>query len=137
MASARHRHFLATKIIPRPVMQVVVHKDRTPDLTVLEVTDLYISSYQHPYHLESASMAGKFPIHSCDITIVPTSSRNEGLMPNVEDVNTVAYADETLQILFSGTDDGLLKVWARRTLAEKGPWLTDLGSWTGVGMTDV
>ncbi|XP_046454954.1 DDB1- and CUL4-associated factor 11-like isoform X2 [Daphnia pulex] len=37
-----------------------------------------------------------------------------------EDVNTVAYADETSQILFSGADDGLCKVWDRRTLAENG-----------------
>lgn len=37
-----------------------------------------------------------------------------------EDVNTVAYADETSQILFSGADDGLCKVWDRRTLSEHG-----------------
>lgn len=35
-----------------------------------------------------------------------------------DDVNTVAYADETSQILFSGSDDGFCKVWDRRTLSE-------------------
>jgi WD repeat-containing protein 23 len=37
-----------------------------------------------------------------------------------DDINTVAYADETSQILFSGADDGLCKVWDRRTLSENG-----------------
>ena len=39
---------------------------------------------------------------------------------HADDVNTVAYADETSQILFSGSDDGLCKVWDRRTLGENG-----------------
>lgn len=37
------------------------------------------------------------------------------------DVNTVAYADNTSQILYSGSDDGLCKVWDRRTLSESNP----------------
>lgn len=37
------------------------------------------------------------------------------------DVNTVAFADKTSQILFSGGDDGLCKVWDRRTLSEGNP----------------
>lgn len=35
-----------------------------------------------------------------------------------DDVNTVAFADSTSQILFSGGDDGLCKVWDRRMLDE-------------------
>nr|CAD7411312.1 unnamed protein product [Timema poppensis] len=35
-----------------------------------------------------------------------------------DDVNTVAFADETSQIFYSGGDDGLCKVWDRRTLCE-------------------
>lgn len=38
-----------------------------------------------------------------------------------DDVNTVAFADATSQILFSGGDDGLCKVWDRRTLDESHP----------------
>ncbi|XP_077502674.1 DDB1- and CUL4-associated factor 11 isoform X3 [Amblyomma americanum] len=37
------------------------------------------------------------------------------------DVNAVAFADKTSQILFSGGDDGLCKVWDRRTLSERDP----------------
>ncbi|KAF7988484.1 hypothetical protein HCN44_001057 [Aphidius gifuensis] len=38
-----------------------------------------------------------------------------------EDANTVAFADNTSQILYSGGDDGLCKVWDRRTLNEDNP----------------
>lgn len=38
-----------------------------------------------------------------------------------DDVNAVAFADNTSQILFSGGDDGLCKVWDRRTLKEEHP----------------
>ncbi|XP_035212126.1 DDB1- and CUL4-associated factor 11-like isoform X2 [Stegodyphus dumicola] len=38
-----------------------------------------------------------------------------------DDVNTVAFADNTSQILFSGGDDGICKVWDRRTLCEAQP----------------
>ena len=37
------------------------------------------------------------------------------------DVNSVAYADSASQILYSGSDDGLCKVWDRRTLSETDP----------------
>ncbi|KAI0217277.1 DDB1- and CUL4-associated factor 11 [Lamellibrachia satsuma] len=38
-----------------------------------------------------------------------------------DDVNAVAFADATSQILFSGGDDGLCKVWDRRALSETNP----------------
>lgn len=38
-----------------------------------------------------------------------------------EDVNAVAFADENSNILYTGGDDGLCKVWDRRTLREKKP----------------
>jgi len=38
-----------------------------------------------------------------------------------DDVNAVAFADDSSNILFSGADDGLLKVWDRRTLSEENP----------------
>ncbi|XP_015191520.1 PREDICTED: DDB1- and CUL4-associated factor 11 isoform X1 [Polistes dominula] len=38
-----------------------------------------------------------------------------------DDVNTVAFADNTSQILYSAGDDGLCKVWDRRTLSETDP----------------
>lgn len=37
-------------------------------------------------------------------TVVPK------ILAHEEDVNTVAYADETSQIFFSGSDDGICKV---------------------------
>lgn len=49
--------------------------------------------------------------HQCAIKI-------EG---HAEDANTVAFADNTSQILYSGGDDGLCKVWDRRTLNEDNP----------------
>ncbi|XP_041031374.1 DDB1- and CUL4-associated factor 11 [Carcharodon carcharias] len=38
-----------------------------------------------------------------------------------DDVNAVAFADASSQILFSGGDDALCKVWDRRTLREDSP----------------
>ena len=38
-----------------------------------------------------------------------------------DDVNAVAFADDSSQILFSGGDDGLVKVWDRRMLSEARP----------------
>ncbi|XP_071091966.1 DDB1- and CUL4-associated factor 11-like [Haliotis cracherodii] len=38
-----------------------------------------------------------------------------------DDVNAVSFADDSSQILFSGGDDGLVKVWDRRTLREEDP----------------
>lgn len=40
---------------------------------------------------------------------------------HADDVNTVAFADNTSQILYSAGDDGLCKVWDRRTLSETDP----------------
>lgn len=38
-----------------------------------------------------------------------------------DDVNAVAFADVSSQLLFSGSDDALCKVWDRRTLREHAP----------------
>uniref|UniRef100_A0A3Q3LBY5 Ddb1 and cul4 associated factor 11 n=1 Tax=Mastacembelus armatus TaxID=205130 RepID=A0A3Q3LBY5_9TELE len=38
-----------------------------------------------------------------------------------DDVNAVAFADSSSQLLFSGSDDALCKVWDRRTLREDRP----------------
>lgn len=38
-----------------------------------------------------------------------------------DDVNAVAFADGSSQLLFSGSDDALCKVWDRRTLREDRP----------------
>ncbi|GAB6029064.1 DDB1- and CUL4-associated factor 11 [Chamberlinius hualienensis] len=38
-----------------------------------------------------------------------------------DDINAVAFADSTSQILYSGSDDGLCKVWDRRVLNESKP----------------
>lgn len=38
-----------------------------------------------------------------------------------DDVNAVSFADASSHILFSGADDGLCKVWDRRTLNEESP----------------
>lgn len=38
-----------------------------------------------------------------------------------DDVNAVAFADASSQLLFSGSDDALCKVWDRRTLREDRP----------------
>lgn len=37
------------------------------------------------------------------------------------DVNSVAFADESSRIIYSGGDDGIIKVWDRRTLDESSP----------------
>lgn len=46
-----------------------------------------------------------------------------------DDVNAVCFADSSSQILFSGGDDGLCRVWDRRTLSEE--WSTQVGTLAG------
>lgn len=46
-----------------------------------------------------------------------------------DDVNAVAFADNSSHILFSGGDDGLVRVWDRRTLRESNP--TPVGTFGG------
>jgi len=40
--------------------------------------------------------------------------RTERVLAHKDDINTVAYADHTNQIIYSGSDDSLIKVWDRR-----------------------
>nr|BAN21366.1 WD-repeat protein [Riptortus pedestris] len=50
-----------------------------------------------------------------------SNDRSLRIEAHEEDVNTVAFADETSQIIYSGGDDGFCKVWDRRTLSEASP----------------
>lgn len=49
------------------------------------------------------------------------NQRQLKIVSHDDDVNTVAFADETSQIVYSGGDDGIVKVWDRRTLSEADP----------------
>lgn len=49
------------------------------------------------------------------------SERTLRIRAHEYDVNTVAFADNTSHIIYSGGDDGLIKVWDRRTLNESNP----------------
>lgn len=49
------------------------------------------------------------------------NKRSLKIRSHEDDVNSVAFADSTSHILFSGGDDGLCKVWDRRTLNEDCP----------------
>ncbi|KAL6061282.1 DDB1- and CUL4-associated factor 11 [Balamuthia mandrillaris] len=50
-----------------------------------------------------------------------TRERVLRLLAHDDDVNAVSWADETSQILFSGSDDCLVKVWDRRLLNQENP----------------
>lgn len=52
------------------------------------------------YDLEANKLTSRFPAHSSD-------------------VNTVTFADETGNLVYSGSDDNLCKVWDRRCLLKK------------------
>ncbi|XP_020590940.1 LEC14B homolog isoform X2 [Phalaenopsis equestris] len=52
------------------------------------------------YDLEANKLTSRFPAHSSD-------------------VNTVTFADETGNLVYSGSDDNLCKVWDRRCLRKK------------------
>ena len=87
----------------------------------------------HPYPILSI-----FPLYTPTLlflsslsTLLPYSSSVSPLLPPLlppsshaqidahqDDANAVAFADESSQIIFSGGDDGICKVWDRRTLSE-------------------
>lgn len=50
-----------------------------------------------------------------------SNSRTLKIAAHDDDVNAVAFADDSSHILFSGGDDGLCRVWDRRTLKESSP----------------
>lgn len=50
-----------------------------------------------------------------------TEQRVSRIEAHDDDVDSVALADSTSQIIYSGGDDGLIKVWDRRTLDESCP----------------
>ncbi|PKU80560.1 LEC14B [Dendrobium catenatum] len=52
------------------------------------------------YDLEANKLTSRFPAHSSD-------------------VNTVTFADETGNLVYSGSDDNLCKVWDRRCIVKK------------------
>ncbi|PRD31786.1 UNVERIFIED_CONTAM: Dcaf11 [Trichonephila clavipes] len=54
-------------------------------------------------------------------TAFPIAAGLNVIYSHEDDVNTVAFADNTSQILFSGGDDGICKVWDRRTMCEFTP----------------
>ncbi|XP_074593052.1 DDB1- and CUL4-associated factor 11 [Brevipalpus obovatus] len=49
------------------------------------------------------------------------NQRTHRIKCHPDDLNTVALADSSSNIIFSGSDDGFLKVWDRRTLDENNP----------------
>ncbi|KAI2649088.1 DDB1- and CUL4-associated factor 11 [Labeo rohita] len=70
------------------------------------------------------------PVHVCSVdgdnethTALDLNA-NDGCLyidAHEDDVNAVAFADSSSQLLFSGSDDALCKVWDRRTLREDRP----------------
>ncbi|KAG1678944.1 DDB1- and CUL4-associated factor 11 [Nymphon striatum] len=62
---------------------------------------------------------------ACDACIyiydIETKTRISQILSHEDDVNSVVFSDDTSQIVFSGGDDGLCKVWDRRTLNESSP----------------
>ena len=49
-----------------------------------------------------------------------------------DDINSVAFADETSQVFFTGSDDMLCKVWDRRSASESGVLVGHLSGITHV-----
>ena len=48
----------------------------------------------------------------------PSLSSHTQIDAHQDDANAVTFADESSQLIFSGGDDGICKVWDRRTLSE-------------------
>lgn len=57
------------------------------------------------------------------------NARTGKIQAHEYDVNSVVFADNSSHIIYSGGDDGLLKVWDRRTLNEESP--TPVGTLAG------
>ena len=73
-------------------------------------TLLFLSSLPTPLPY-SSSISPLLP------PLLPPSSHTQ-IDAHQDDANAVTFADESSQIIFSGGDDGICKVWDRRTLSE-------------------
>ena len=51
----------------------------------------------------------------------PSDQRSGQICAHSTDVNTVCFMDENTNVLASGADDGLVKIWDRRSLREDSP----------------
>ncbi|XP_055345296.1 DDB1- and CUL4-associated factor 11-like [Paramacrobiotus metropolitanus] len=60
-------------------------------------------------------------VNQGDIYVCNLTGRSQCIVAHQEDVNCVAFADHSSQILYSAGDDGIIKVWDRRTLSESRP----------------
>ena len=70
--------------------------------------DLYLFNYYFHHHL----------LHLLLLLLLLSSLQISG---HQDDVSSVKFADESGNILFSAGDDGIVKVWDRRSLKESKP----------------
>ena len=59
-----------------------------------------------------------FPFYTSLLHPSPPPSSHTQIDAHQDDANAVTFADESSQIIFSGGDDGICKVWDRRSLSE-------------------
>lgn len=51
---------------------------------------------------------------------IETKRRTHRVQAHHDDINNVAWADESSQVFFTGSDDRMIKVWDRRTIGDDG-----------------
>lgn len=51
---------------------------------------------------------------------IETKQRTDRISAHDDDINNVAWADDSSQVFFTGSDDRLIKVWDRRTMRSNG-----------------
>lgn len=74
---------------------------------------------QRKSHTHSLARTPSTHTHKHRLSFFSVSTRQ--IDAHEDDVNAVAFADSSSQLLFSGSDDALCKVWDRRTLREDRP----------------